>query len=65
MIITRIGKEKELSTEIDRIDLTINGVSYVIRETNEGKMKVTSYGGGTISIFPCVANEIEVKAEEW
>lgn len=53
------------NVEARRIEVEVGGVSFTIEESNTKRMKITSRGGGSIAVHPCVANVVEISAEEW
>lgn len=64
MIIERIDREKEINTEIDRIEISVNGVRFTIKQTVDNLLSVSA-DGGNIMVFPAYANSINIKGDNW
>lgn len=65
MLVSRLGSKKDLQHTVTRVDITVNGIDFVLEETNQGRLAITVKGGGNINISPCVKNKIEITGEEW
>lgn len=59
MKINRIGNQKELNQEVQRIEIEIAGIRYTITEYF-GEMNIHCHGDG-LSVIPRCGNEICVK----
>jgi hypothetical protein len=64
MIIERIDREKEINTEIDRIDISVNGVRFTIKQTVDNLLSVST-DGDNIMVFPAYGNSINIKGDKW
>lgn len=61
MKIIRIDRQKNLSQQVDTIELVITDQEYTITE-KFGRLHI--HATGRINIEPCVSNEIIISSEE-
>lgn len=60
MKVIRIGNNRNVNQEVNRVQIELGGVKYTITETVDGKVSVLSHDD-EILIFPCTTNSISFK----
>ena len=65
MKLNRIDTERDLNRDVKRISLTVGNSSYLLSETNEGKLEINKIDiegdSDAIAVYPRVTNVIEIE----